>query len=133
MTGHSGGRCMTDEPSDSSLGALALRADTHDPLAREQLFVALYAELHKLAESHIRRQGGNLTLGATTLLHEAYLDISRRDALAFPDRQRFFAYASRAMRGLVIGYIRSRGAEKRGGALTFTTRRSIRPSPSSWI
>ncbi|MGE3513148.1 MAG: ECF-type sigma factor, partial [Vicinamibacterales bacterium] len=108
-------------PSQSTLGALARRADEHDQAAREELFVTLYGELHKIAESHIRRQAGNVTLGATTLLHEAYLDISRRDALAFPDRHRFFAYASRAMRGLVIDYVRNRGAERRGGAFTFTT------------
>ena len=67
------------------------------------------------------RRGGNITLGATTLLHEAYLDIARRDALAFPDRHRFLGYASRAMRGLVIDYVRQRHAFKRGGQLTFTS------------
>ena len=44
-----------------------------------------------------------------------------RDAAAFPDRQRFLGYASRAMRGLVINYVRDRRAQKRGGDLTFTT------------
>ena len=62
-----------------------------------------------------------VTLGATTLLHEAYLDIAKRETLAFPDRGRFLAYAARAMRALIIDYIRSRGARKRGGDLTFTT------------
>jgi DNA-directed RNA polymerase specialized sigma subunit len=37
----------------------------------------------------------------------------RSDA-EFPDRARFFAYASRAMRGLVIDYARRRSAKKRG-------------------
>ena len=46
------------------------------------------------AQSHIRRRGGNVTLGVTTLLHEAYLDISGREALAFFDRNRFMGYAS---------------------------------------
>lgn len=103
------------------LAELVARADAGDAPARDALFAALYGELHRLAESHIRRGGGNLTLGATTLLHEAYLDISRRDALAFPDRNRFLGYASRAMRGLVIEYVRARYALKRGGDLTFTT------------
>ena len=43
-----------------------------------------------------------MTLGATTLLHEAYLDISARERAAFPDRNRFMAYASRVMRGLIL-------------------------------
>ena len=53
-------------------------------------------------------------MSATTLLHEAYLDISGRER-AFPDRHRFLAYASRVMRGLIIDFARSRHAQKRGG------------------
>lgn len=104
-----------------SLTELASKSEAGDLAARDALFSALYAELHRLAEIQIHRGAGNLTLGATTLLHEAYLDIAARESLAFPDRGRFLAYASRAMRGLVIDYVRSRGARKRGGELTFTT------------
>lgn len=107
-------------PSNERLADLVARAEAGEPAASDALFSALYDELHRLAQSHVRR-GGNITLGATTLLHEAYLDIARRDALAFPDRHRFLAYASRAMRGLVIDYVRQRHARKRGGELTFTS------------
>lgn len=107
-------------PTNEPLADLVTRAETGDATARDALFAALYDELHRLAQSHIRRGGGTITLGATTLLHEAYLDIARRDALAFPDRSRFLGYASRAMRGLVIDYVRQRHAYKRGGDLTFT-------------
>lgn len=82
--------------------------------APDQLFAMLYHELHRLAEHHLRR-GGNFTLSTTTLLHEAYLDIAARDAVSFPDRARFLGYASRAMRGLVIDYVRRARALKRGG------------------
>ena len=105
--------------SHVSLASLVSGAEQGDAAARDQLFAALYNELHRLAEAQLRRNGSNLTLGATTLLHEAYLDISRRESLAFPDRSRFFAYASRAMRGLIIDYVRNRGALKRGGEVTF--------------
>jgi RNA polymerase sigma factor (TIGR02999 family) len=81
----------------------------------------LYAELHRLAESHLRRNGGVVTLGTTTLLHEAYLDIAGREGLAFEDRNRFLGYASRAMRSIIIDYARQRRARKRGGDVTFTT------------
>ena len=100
---------------------LTAKSEAGDAVAKDALFTALYAELHRLAEIQIYRNGGDLTLGATTLLHEAYLDIAKREALAFPDRGRFLAYAARAMRALIIDYIRSRGARKRGGDLTFTT------------
>ncbi|GAP35989.1 ECF-type sigma factor [Piscinibacter sakaiensis] len=86
----------------------------------DPLFATLYAELHRIARREVRRQGESSPVSATTLLHEAYLDMSRRDALAFPDEGRFLAYASRAMRGLVIDRVRQRQAAKRGGGLDLT-------------
>src|SRR5215218_7431481 len=105
--------------SGDTLAALVEKADRGDARARSDLFAALYDELHRLAQSHIRRRGGNVTLGATTLLHEAYLDISQREPLVVVDRNRFLGYASRVMRGLVINYVRDHHAQKRGGELTF--------------
>ncbi len=95
------------------LESLAAAAEGGDRAAAETLFAALYAELHRLAKHHLG--GSRLTLGTTTLLHEAYLNMSRQQNAAFPDRARFMAYASRVMRGIVIDYVRSRGAQKRGG------------------
>ncbi len=112
----------------TALTALVTRADAGDAAAKDALFAALYDELHRLAQVHIHRGAGNVTLGATTLLHEAYLDIAQRSALAFPDRNRFLGYASRAMRALVIDYVRHRGAQKRGGDLTFTTLADQQPA-----
>ena len=74
---------MDDDPVDAIAGVVA-RADLGDPAAKKALFAALYDELHRLAQAHLHRTGGPITLSATTLLHEAYLDIARRDALAFP-------------------------------------------------
>ena len=102
------------------LDALILRADTGDPAAVDELFSLLYSELHRLAEVALRRDGSAVTLGATTLLHEAYLNISGREHLAFEDRARFLGYASRAMRGLVIDYARRRRTQKRGRQLEIT-------------
>ena len=117
--------------SNEPLVDLARRAEGGDADARDALFAALYSELHRLAETHLRRSPGNVTLSATTLLHEAYVDMASRGALAFPDRNRFLQYASRAMRGLVIEYMRRRGARKRGGELTFTTLDEDRMQSSS--
>lgn len=74
----------------------------------------LYAELHRLARRQLARAGQGATLSATTLLHEAYLQMAGRDG-AFPDQARFLGYAARVMRGLIVDYARSRGADKRGG------------------
>src|SRR5262245_52543858 len=91
------------------------------PSAGETLFSTLYGELHRLARRELWRQGGYATLGPTTLVHEAYLDLKGRDGIAFPDRFRFLAYATRAMRGLVIDHVRRRQAQKRGGEFEWTT------------
>jgi RNA polymerase sigma factor (TIGR02999 family) len=101
------------------IAAMIERAEAGDADARDALFASLYSELHTIAESHLRRSGGQLTLGATTLLHEAYLDLNSRSPRAFPDRLRFLKYASRAMRGLLIDYVRAKRAQKRGGEITF--------------
>ena len=66
-------------------------------------------------------RGPSITLSATTLLHETYLDISRRDEADFPDRPRFMAYAARVMRSVIIDYVRNRKAQKRGGLFELTS------------
>ena len=108
------------EPS-TNLSSLVERSQRGDRSAADQLFTALYTELHRLARREVGRLGTFTPLGATTLLHEAYLDISGRDALAFPDHAHFMAYAARAMRGVVIDRVRERQAQKRGGSLDITS------------
>ncbi len=111
---------MGDDNDNPQAIATAIRAaDTGDKQAAADLFVSLYSELHRLARSQLYARGSQLTLGATTLLHEAYLDLSGRSAV-FPDRARFFAYAARAMRGLIVDYVRDRCALKRGGEFHLT-------------
>ena len=60
-------------------------------------------------------------LSATTLLHQAYLDMAEREGPAFPDRARFMGYAARVMRGLIIDHARNRQAQKRGGLFEITS------------
>ena len=106
-------------------------ADAGNPIAAEQLFTTLYDELHRLARHNLRKGDAALTLGATTLLHEAYLNIVGQDDLAFPDRARFLAYASRAMRRLVIDFGRRRQAKKRGKEFEITLVGDEPPSPDA--
>jgi RNA polymerase sigma factor (TIGR02999 family) len=103
-----------------TITSLIASVESGDPAAAEALFATLYAELHRLARRELGRRGGHVTLGVTTLLHEAYLDISGREGLVFPDRARFMSYAARVMRGLVIDHVRRRHALKRGGLFEIT-------------
>ena len=109
-----------DHALGSTLSALFATAAQGDALASEQLFQALYAELHRLAKRELWRSGGAVTLGATTLVHEAFLQMSGREGVPFPDRARFMGYTARAMRGLIIDYARQRHAQKRGGGFEIT-------------
>jgi RNA polymerase sigma factor (TIGR02999 family) len=74
--------------------------------------------LRQLAERQLRRTQG-VSISPTTLLHEAYLGMSGREAV-FPDRQRFMGYAARVMRGLIIDFVRERRALKRGADYQIT-------------
>lgn len=92
----------------ATIEELAAATRQGDAAARSALFAALYDELHRLARCEVYRSGGSLMLGATTLLHEAYVSLAGADGAAFPDKARFMAYAARAMRSLVIDHVRRR-------------------------
>ena len=107
--------------NDSTIASLAEATERGDRSAADALFAALYSELHRLARRELARQGVPLGLSATTLLHQAYLDMAEREGPAFPDRARFMGYAARVMRGLIIDHARNRQAQKRGGLFEITS------------
>jgi RNA polymerase sigma factor (TIGR02999 family) len=94
--------------------------DTGAPQGPDQLFTSLYAALRRMAQRELRR-GAGVTLTPTTLLHETYLNISQRQTVAFSNRTQFMAYAARAMRGLIVDYLRNRHAQKRGRDFKITS------------
>jgi len=106
-------------------------ADKGSKPATEALFAALYSELHRLAKRELANNGLYATLSATTLLHQAYIQIAARDGIRFPDQARFMGYAARVMRGLIIDYARSHHAQKRGGQFEITSLASEAPENST--
>jgi RNA polymerase sigma factor (TIGR02999 family) len=104
-----------------SISSLIAAAEHGDRLSHEALFTALYAELHRLAGRELARRGAPPSLGVTTLLHEAYLDIAGRGGASFPDRGRFMGYAARVMRGLILNHVRAKRAQKRGDRFEITS------------
>ena len=107
--------------SAPSLLELLDAAEGGDKLAADALFSGLYSELHRLAKCELARNGAAMSLGATTLLHKAYIEIAGKDKVAFEDSNRFMGYAARVMRGLIIDYARTRHAQKRGGRFEITS------------
>jgi RNA polymerase sigma factor (TIGR02999 family) len=116
MIDHSQGAALPEPPPDSPVP----QGTGGESQAQNALFACLYDELRRIAQRELRR-GAGLTLSATTLLHETYFKVQQRAGIAFPDHARFLAYASRAMRSLVIDYARNRQAQKRGGAFEITS------------
>lgn len=106
---------------DPTISSLVGAAEQGDRSAAEGLFAVLYAELHRMAKRELARHGVPMSLSATTLLHQAYLDLAARDGPSFPDRARFMGYAARVMRGLIIDHARERQAQKRGGRFEITS------------
>lgn len=91
------------------------------PATRDEgdLFTASYAELRRLAERELRRFP-SAGVSPTTLVHEAYLNLAGRDAVAFDERGKFLGYTARAMRGLLIDFARRQQALKRGAGFELT-------------
>ncbi len=86
-----------------------------DPQAAEQLWPLVYDELRRLASAQTARQVPGQTLGATALVHEAYLRLAGDREQAFTNRRHFFATAAAAMRHILVDAARRKGREKRGG------------------
>lgn len=106
---------------ESTFAPLIAASKAGEPSATDSLFTALYVELHRVAKRQLAREGVAVSLGATTLLHQAYLEIAARDGASFPSEGQFVGYAARVMRNLIIDHARNRCALKRGGQFQFTS------------
>jgi len=92
-----------------------------DTGAADKVVALLYAELHRLAHSRMRRSGEMTLLDTTSLVHEAYLRLQRMSPIDFPDRRYFLGYAAKVMRGIVVDAMRARSADRHGGQAMHVT------------
>jgi RNA polymerase sigma factor (TIGR02999 family) len=92
--------------------------DTTDEASRAQLVEAIYPQLKRIAEQHMRLERQDHTLQPTALVNEFFLILARQRRFTVNGRAHFLAIASRAMRRLLIDYARSRGAKRHGGSMT---------------
>jgi RNA polymerase sigma factor (TIGR02999 family) len=109
-----------EEDSKAGLTLILNRALAGDDVSRDQVYDLLYAELLRLARSHLSGSGA-VSLNPSVLVHEAYLRMLNRAATPMRDRRAFFAYASTVMRSVLIDHVRAGAAEKRGGLFTPVT------------
>lgn len=79
----------------------------------DDAFNRLYAELKRLA--HVQRRKRADSLNTTALVHDLYLSLASRGELDVSETSRFYAYAAKAMRHLLIDRARARARLKFGG------------------
>lgn len=103
-------RTMDNDAITRLLGAW----QSGDKEALDELTPYVYAELQKLAVSHMRRERGSHTLQSTALVHEAFIKLVDAD-VDFASRAHFYGVASRIMRRVLVDHARSAGRQKRGG------------------
>ena len=82
----------------------------------DQLTPLVYAELRRMADSHMRRERGGHTLQPTALIHEAYIRLMEQDRPEWKGRSQFFRFAAHLMRQILVDHARARRAEKRGAS-----------------
>jgi RNA polymerase sigma factor (TIGR02999 family) len=105
----------------SEITLLLKAAGTGDRQAADQAFTLLYADLQRLARGRMRRSGNITLLDTTALVHESYLRFKGAGDLDFADRGHFLGYAARVMHAVVVDFVRSRQAERHGGAFEHVT------------
>jgi len=93
---------------------LLLRWSNGDRSALDRLTPILYDELRRLAAAHPRRGFQSETIQPTSLVHEAYLRLARRDDLSFQNRAQLFGLAAQVMRTILVDHATSKAAAKRG-------------------
>jgi RNA polymerase sigma factor (TIGR02999 family) len=101
----------------SEVTLLLRRLSAGDKSALNQLMPLVYAELHRLASSYMRRERAGHTLQTTALVHEAYLQLVGQEKAHWENRTQFFAVAAQLMRRILVDHARTHHAAKRGGNL----------------
>jgi RNA polymerase sigma factor (TIGR02999 family) len=89
-----------------------------DESTRSQLADAVYDELRRVAQHHLRGERPDHSLTPTALVHEAYLKLIDQRRVQWQNRAQFFAVASRLMRRVLVDHARARATVKRGAALS---------------
>jgi RNA polymerase sigma-70 factor, ECF subfamily len=102
--------------NDGEVTQLLKAMKSGDPSAAERLLPLVYAELHRLASSYMRRERQDHTLQPTALINEAYLHLAKGN-LDWQNREHFIGVAAHVMRRVLVDYARAHRAKMRGGEL----------------
>ena len=101
---------------DGEVTQLLMAMKSGDSSAAERLLPLVYAELHRLASSYMRRERQDHTLQPTALINEAYMRLAKGN-LDWQNREHFIGVAAHVMRRVLVDYARAHRARRRGGDL----------------
>ena len=87
-----------------------------DRSAFDALVPLIYDRLRRIARRQLARVWSLDTLSPTSVVHEAYVQLSDEQRVDWQSRSHFFGISARVMRQIVVDYARRRQAAKRGGA-----------------
>lgn len=102
---------------------LLARVSAGDGPAKDALFQALHPELRRLAHARLAK-GRQTLLDTCALVNECYLRFAAAGRIELREREHFLAYATQAMRSIIVDFARERVAEKRGGVADHTQLRT---------
>ena len=105
----------TMTPSTNDVTQLLVAWGNGDQTARDQLMPLVYAELHRLAHRHIKKERPGHTLQTSALVNEAFLRLVDQRGMHWQSRAHFFGIAAQMMRRILVDYARKRRFAKRGG------------------
>lgn len=111
---------VTTPQTPSSVTELLHDARRGRPGAADELARLVYAELHTLAASYLRRERADNTLQPTALVHEAFLRLMAQERVDWRNRAHFFGIAAQLMRRILVDHARRHQAAKRDAGLAVT-------------
>jgi len=98
---------------EDKLGRTFAAIDAGDAAAVRELFAMVYEELKANAHELMQQERSGHTLGATALVHEAYLRLVDAGC-GWQSRTHFMNSAALAMRRILVDHARRKGCAKRG-------------------
>jgi RNA polymerase sigma factor (TIGR02999 family) len=101
--------------------AILAQIEVGDRQAVDRLLPLLYDELYAMADRRMKAERKGHTLGATALVHEAYLKLVIQDRVDWKNRAHFLSVAAIAMRRILVNHAEAKRAQKRGAGEVMVT------------
>jgi RNA polymerase sigma factor (TIGR02999 family) len=99
------------------------------PGAADRLAAIVLEELHRIAESAMRRESDGHTLQPTELVDEAFVRLVGQKNTSWQNRAQFFAVAAQTIRRILVDHARSRRRQKRNHGVRVTLDDAIGEAP----